>query len=183
MSTIERPLAITRGPEPAPARAAAPRARRRGIVFWIVRYLPAELTGTATMVIAGLLAAASTDAAPLIAVAAVLGETVGFYAVLAVTVYLEQAPIGRTRRRTAARTAALLVAEFGVAELLDTFLIRPTALMLALLLVPDPVWGMLAGKVAADLVFYALAAGAFTVTDRSGLRDGRRRAQRERSTI
>jgi hypothetical protein len=32
---------------------------------------------------------------------------------------------------------------------------------------------MLAGKIAADVVFYSVAAGAFTVTAKSGLRDGR----------
>jgi hypothetical protein len=46
--------------------------------------------------------------------------------------------------------------------------------MLGIWLVPDPVWGMLLGKVAADVVFYAVAAGAFTITARTGLRDGRR---------
>ena len=62
----------------------------------------------------------------------------------------------------------LLVAEFGVAELLDTLLIRPAALMLGVWLLPDPLWGLLAGKVVADIVFYAIAAGAFTVTARPG---------------
>ena len=74
------------------------------------------------------------------------------------------------------RAIALLAAEFGAAELLDTFLVRPAALMLGVWLVPDPLWGMLAGKVAADIVFYAVAAGAFTVTAKTGLRDGRRGA-------
>ena len=64
----------------------------------------------------------------------------------------------------------LLLAEFGPAELLDSLLIRPAALFLGVLLLPDPVWGLLAGKIVADLVFYAMAAGAFTFTDRAGLR-------------
>jgi hypothetical protein len=175
MTTIDQPLAtIATSPEPAdkPQTDAAP--RRRGIVFWIVRYLPAEVAGTAAMVVGGLLATLWTDAAPLIAVAALLGEIIGFYAVLAVTIYIEQAPVSTTRRRAVGRTAALLVAEFGAAELLDTFLVRPAALVLGVWLIPDPLLGMLAGKVAADIVFYAVAAGAFTVTAKTGLRDGRR---------
>lgn len=158
----------------APGPDAAP--RRRGIVFWIVRYVPAEVAGTVTMVVGGLLATVWTDAAPLIAVAALLGEIIGFYAVLAVTIYIEQAPVSTSRRRAVGRTAALLVAEFGAAELLDTFLVRPAALMLGVWLIPDPLWGMLAGKIAADVVFYTVAAGAFTITAKTGLRDGRRRA-------
>ncbi|MDR7183347.1 hypothetical protein J2X85_000370 [Microbacterium trichothecenolyticum] len=179
MTTIDQPLAtIATTPEPAAqtetAMDAAP--RRRGIVFWIVRYLPAEVAGTAAMVVGGLLATLWTDAAPLIAVAALLGEILGFYAVLAITIYIEQAPVSATRRRAVGRTAVLLVAEFGAAELLDTFLVRPAALMLGVWLIPDPLWGMLAGKIAADIVFYAVAAGAFTVTAKTGLRDARRPA-------
>jgi hypothetical protein len=82
--------------------------------------------------------------------------------------------VSANRRRAVGRTAALLVAEFGAAELLDTFLVRPAALVLGVWLIPDPLLGMLAGKVAADIVFYAVAAGAFTVTAKTGLRDGRR---------
>lgn len=148
----------------------APRARRRGIVFWVVRYLPAEIIGTAAMLIAGLAVQARTDSPALIALAALVGESVGFYVVLAATIFIEVSPRSRTRRGAAARTGMLLVAEFGAAELLDTFLIRPAALVLGVWLIPDPMWGLLAGKVAADIVFYAVAAGAFTLTARWGLR-------------
>lgn len=186
MTTMDQALATT-----ATMDASAPdthetatdaEPRRRGIVFWIVRYLPAEVAGTAAMVIGGLLATTWTDAAPLVAVAALVGEIIGFYAVLAVTIYIEQAPIAMSRRRAVGRTAVLLVAEFGAAELLDTFLVRPAALMLGVWLIPDPLWGMLAGKIAADVVFYAVAAGAFTVTAKTGLRDARRRAPSPEAT-
>lgn len=177
MATLERPLvgtATLTADAPESTDAAAP---RRGIRFWIVRYLPAEVVGTAAMIIAGLVVTAWTDNPALVALAALLGETVGFYVVLAITTYLEQAQVAPMRRRAIARTAMLLVAEFGAAELLDTLLIRPAALMLGVWLVPDPVWGMLAGKIAADIVFYAIAAGAFTLTAKTGLRDGGRRRE------
>jgi hypothetical protein len=147
---------------------------RRGLVFWIVRYLPAEIVGTAAMVMAGLAVTIWTDAPALIALAALAGEIVGFYIVLAITIYAEQAAIEPGRRRALGRTFLLLVAEFGAAELLDTFLIRPVALVVGVWLLPDPMWGLLAGKVFADVIFYAIAAGAFTVTAKTGLRDGRR---------
>ena len=174
MTTMHPPLATIATTSEKTHQATTDAARpRRGVVFWIVRYLPAEIAGTAAMVVGGLLATLWTDAAPVIAVAALTGEVIGFYAVLAVTIYIEQTPVSTTRRRAVGRTFGLLVAEFGAAELLDTFLVRPAALMLGVWLIPDPLWGMLAGKVAADIVFYALAAGAFTVTARTGLRDGR----------
>ena len=64
----------------------------------------------------------------------------------------------------------LLLAEFGAAEVLDTLLIRPVALVAGVWLLTDPLWGLLAGKVVADIAFYAIAAGAFTLTARTGLR-------------
>lgn len=145
-------------------------ASRRGILFWIRRYLPAELAGTAVMLLAGVAVSAWVGAPALVALAALVGETLGFYAVLAVAIYLEQSRVVSSRRRAVARTLLLLVAEFGAAELLDTFLVRPAALLAGVLWIPDPVWGLLAGKIAADLLFYAIAAGAFTITAKTGLR-------------
>lgn len=164
----------------AAAAADAETPKKRGIVFWIVRYLPAEIVGTAAMVLAGLAVTIWTANPALIAIAALLGEIVGFYIVLAITIYAEQAAVSPNWRRAAVRTFLLLIAEFGAAELLDTLLIRPAALMLGVWLLPDPLWGLLAGKVFADVIFYAIAAGAFTVTARTGLRDGRR-AREQRS--
>lgn len=157
--------------------AADATPRRRGIAFWLVRYLPAEIVGTAAMVIAGLVVTIWTDNAAVIALAALVGEIIGFYTVLAITIYAEQVQVAQTIRAAVGRTGLLLVAEFGIAEVLDTLLIRPAALMLGVWLLPDPLWGLLAGKIVADVVFYAIAAGAFTVTDKAGLRDGRRRQE------
>jgi hypothetical protein len=181
MSTIEQGSRVgIPAPQAPTAAPSAPSAekQRRGIVFWIVRYLPAEIVGTAAMVIAGIAVTALTDNAALIAVAALLGEIVGFYVVLAVTIYAEQTHVAATWRTAVGRTSMLLIAEFGVAELLDTLLIRPVALMLGVWLLGDPMWGLLAGKVVADVIFYAVAAGAFTVTARTGLRDRRPTAER-----
>lgn len=152
--------------------------RGRGILFWMVRYLPAEIAGTVAMLVAGLAASAVTGDAALIAVAALAGEIVGFYVVLGATVAWEQSRHGARGRRLAVLTLLLLVAEFGVAELFDTFLVRPAALVAGVLVLTDPVWGLLAGKIVADIVFYVLAASAFTLTDKAGLR---RRASAERT--
>ena len=160
------------------AAVLAAEPRRRGFAFWVVRYLPAEIVGTAAMIMAGLGVTIWTDAPALIAIAALLGEIVGFYLVLAITIYIEQHAVSANWRRAIIRTFLLLVAEFGVAELLDTLLIRPAALVAGVWLLPDPMWGLLAGKVFADVIFYAIAAGAFTLTARTGLRDGRRSRER-----
>lgn len=161
-----------------PADTAKERLDRHGIVFWICRYLPAEIVGTAAMFIAGIGVTVWTSAPPIVALAAIIGESIGFYAVLAVTIYIEQARVSPSWRRATGRTAMLLVAEFGAAELLDTILVRPAALILGVWLIPDPVFGLLAGKLLADLIFYAVAAGAFTMTDKTGLRSSRQLRER-----
>lgn len=164
-STVGRETATTDAP------------KRRGLLFWVIRYLPAEIVGTAAMIVAGLAVTAWTDVPALIALAAVVGESLGFYAVLAITIYAEQSAVSANARRAVVRTFMLLVAEFGPAELLDTLLVRPAALTLGVWLIPDPVWGLLAGKVVADIVFYAVAAGSFMITAKTGLRDGRAKDQ------
>ncbi|MET2012621.1 hypothetical protein ABXJ56_13830 [Microbacterium chocolatum] len=149
---------------------AVPGSRRTGILFWLRRYLPAELAGTAALVLAGL-AVAGTSAHPVvITMAAVVGENLGFYGVLAVMVLVEQHRRGRRGARATAATVILLAAEFGGAELLDSLLVRPGAISLALWLVPDPFWALLVGKVAADLVFYTIAAVGYIVTTKTRLR-------------
>ncbi len=174
MSTMTNGLVQAESQHETPPDARAP---RRGLRFWIVRYLPAEVVGTVAMMTAGALITLWTDNPALIALAAVVGESVGFYAVLVVSTFVEQSRVDG-RRSPAVRTGLLLVAEFGPAELVDTLLIRPAALYLGVLLIPDPVWGLLVGKVAADMVFYAIAAGAFTLTARAGLRDAHLRRER-----
>jgi len=147
-------------------------SERPGLPFWLRRYLPAEVAGSATLLLAGLLVSASTDSPAAIAVAATLGEIVGFYLVLATMVYREQRaqPHRRGVARVAWRTMVLLGAEFGAAELLDTLLVRPGAMTLGIWLLGSPVWGLIAGKVVADVAFYIVAAGSFTVTARTGMR-------------
>lgn len=173
---IDAPAGTDVAPDAAAPDAPADEpSRRRRIVFWICRYLPAEIAGTAAMVLAGVALTFVTSSSILIALAALAGEIVGFYAILAFTVYAEQRANvrgPRAGRRAAARTLILLIAEFGPAELLDTLVVRPAALMAGVWMLGDPVWGMLAGKLTADVVFYVVAAGAFTVTERTGLRTG-----------
>lgn len=167
--------------DPVPARdgdtrsqRTAPRVRAR-VWFWVRRYLPAEVVGTLSALLVGLAVFAWSASPILTAVAATYAESVGFYAVLAVVVYREQRYIRIPRRQVAVRTVLLLVAEFGPAEIFDTVFLRPAAISLAVWVMGDPFWALLVGKLAADVVFYAIAAGSFTLTARTGLRGIRRR--------
>jgi selenocysteine lyase/cysteine desulfurase len=120
--------------------------------MWIRRYGPAEVAAVAgALVAAGIVDGAGTAAAT--AVAATLGETVAFY----VTILIRD-----LRARPADRPVRVvlrgLVIEFGPAEALDTALLRPAAMYLGPLVTGDLTAGVIAGKVAADLVFYGIAA-------------------------
>lgn len=154
--------AITAGPDAtglveARAYEQGGRARGRTVAFWVVRYLPAEIAGTAALVVAGLATTIWTEAPLLIALAALIGEAIGFYGVLAVTIYAEQPDVARGWRRALGTTARLLRDEFGGAEMRDTLLVRPVALYIGVWLAPDPLWGLIAAKLCADVVFYATA--------------------------
>lgn len=142
--------------------------------FWVKRYGPAELACLATMLAASALAAGVTDSPPLLAIAAIAGATVGFYGVLLTTVLREQLRLLRgiphRFRRAALRSFPLLFAEFGVAELLDTFFLRPALMIAGVAIIGDAVLGLLAGKVVADVLFYVISGMCFRVTERTGIR-------------
>jgi hypothetical protein len=133
-------------------------ARPRGKVReWFARYAPAEVGA----VLGALLAAALAQpfgVAAVTAYAGAIGDGVGFYSVLFVR-DLRRRPAGTRGRRAA--TVRGLVMEFGPAELLDSFVIRPLAMYLAARSLGNATAGVIAGKIAADAVFYAVAIAAY----------------------
>ena len=155
---------------PQPRRMATRRWTR--VWFWVRRYLPAEIAGTLAVVAVGLVVHTWSESPLITAGAATIAESVVFYAVFAVGNYREQRAVTQTRRAAASRSLLLMVAEFGPAELLDSLLVRPGLIALAVWLLPGTLWALLVGKVLADIVFYVIAAGAFTITARTGLRQG-----------
>lgn len=118
---------------------------------WTVRYLPLEIAATLTALAGGLGAAALTDHLVVIAYAAAVSENVGFYAIA----------FGREMRgeqRPAASVAMRrLLWEFGLAEVLDSFVIRPFAMYVSAAVLGSVGFGIVVGKVLADLAFYAIA--------------------------
>ncbi len=150
-------------------------SRMRGAGFWLRRYAPAELACLVTMLVASVVASSVTTSAPVLAASAIAGASVGFYGVAVVMVLREQSGVLSPHspgyvRRLASRTALLLVAEFGAAEVLDTFLWRPALMIVGVSLIKQPVLGLLAGKVVSDVLFYTVSAVGFTATAVTGAR-------------
>lgn len=89
--------------------------------------------------------------------AAAIVETVAFYAVLFIRDLRHRSSTRRPSSRTLWTTLRNLLVEFGPAELLDTFAVRPLAMYAASPVVGQVVTGVILGKIAADAVFYTLA--------------------------
>jgi hypothetical protein len=117
-------------------------------ITWLRRYLPAELLCTITALLGAWMAATFTGSPAASAVAGTWGENVGFYGMM----------LGReiAKRGWRALPAIIrdLVLEFGLAEALDSLLLRPALMYTGLVLAPNTVLGVIMGKVAADVVFY-----------------------------
>jgi hypothetical protein len=62
---------------------------------------------------------------------------------------------------TGSRTVRDLLIEFGPAELVDSLLVRPLFMYLMPSLLHNFTAGILVGKLAADVIFYGLAIGAY----------------------
>jgi hypothetical protein len=149
------------------ARSPEQGRRRCGQVWrklqeWQRRYLAAEIVGTVTAVLAATTTFAWTHSLAATAIAASIGETVGFYAViLCKTVpplYRRHCTHRGVRRLwLTGRSAAAEAVDYAFAECADTLLVRPGMVYLASTWFASHLtWALLLGKVAADLGFYGV---------------------------
>ena len=128
---------------------------------WLKRYLPLEIAATLAALVGGIGVAALTANPLAIAYAGTWSENVGYYGMavwrelraVVPTDEAEPAPLG-LRASTAAKR---LLWEFGAAELMDSFVARPFCLYWAVKVAGNLALGLLLGKLAADLLFYAVA--------------------------
>lgn len=167
------------------------RTHRRRVAQWVARYLPLEVLGTIAAVAGSWAGYEATGSIVVAAVAGTVAEGVGYYALVVVRGirgHLASPRVGRVRPRAAraglavALTVRGMLAEFGPAEVLDTFVVRPALLVAAAAwLGPNPT-GWLVGKLAADVVFYAVAIVSFELGRRVILPGGSADAAAARST-
>lgn len=145
---------------------------RRKLREWVGRYLPAEILGTVTALAAAWTVHAASDSLISAAVAGTIGEGLGYYGCMAVREVryhdARHRHHGWLRRRwlTGTRTIRDLLIEFGPAELVDSLLARPLFMYLLPSLLDNFTAGILLGKLAADVVFYGLAIGAYELKQR-----------------
>ena len=122
------------------------------------RYGLAEVAGVCGALLGATLLRAMTGSDIAAAYGGSLGENVGFYGVIVGREVWQDRRAAhhageRYRLPHAIRTSAKLLIEFGLAEVLDSALVRPLAMGLGIRYLGRE-WGVLAGKVAADVLFY-----------------------------
>lgn len=119
---------------------------------WLARFGWAEACGFAGSY-AGFFGLSAVGAGPeLAAFGAALGENAGYYG----TIFLRDwraLPSGERRLRP---VLLAMLHDFGIAEALDTLVVRPGITLSTVSLLGEAM-GVGAGKIAADVVFYALA--------------------------
>ena len=131
---------------------------RRRLWRWVRRYAPAEVAATAGALLGALVGVRL--AGPVgAAVGGDLGEGLAFYAVVIAREL--RAERSAARPRSMRRLLADLLREFGPAEALDSFALRPLAMFAGPLVTGGLLTGTMLGKVVADVVFYAIAACAY----------------------
>jgi len=133
-------------------------AERRPWREWLARYGAAELVGTGSALLGAYVVHALTGSEIAAAYGGTMGENLGFYGVIigreVRSDYQRHRGAGRAYgARQWLQTASSLVLEFGFAEVLDSALVRPLAMAAGTHYLGRG-WGVPAGKLAADLIFY-----------------------------
>lgn len=123
---------------------------------WVRRYLPAEVVGAFTAVLASYLGYKLTNNYILAAYCATIGENIGYYGSI-LTRDLLLAYKGRKNNyslKDTYRVIRNMFIEFGFAELLDSLVIRPSCMYFFPKLINNLILGTFLGKIVADLIFY-----------------------------
>ena len=133
-------------------------SRRSRAIDWLARYGFAECAGIVCAFVGSLLVRRVTGNAIAAAYGAAWGESLGYSCAIVTRDFLSESRAARAaNQRLSARRAggvvSGLLAEFGPAALLDTFISRPLAMGLGVRLFGLKL-GVVAGKVAADVLFY-----------------------------
>src|SRR4051794_11173872 len=126
---------------------------------WLKRFLPAELTGTIAAVAASYITHYCTNNAIAAAYAGSIAETLGFYLTICTgEVLSKQRKLKAINKRLSFADFMHIVKnilfDFGVAEILDSLLLRPFFMYIFPRWLNNYTIGILAGKLASDICFY-----------------------------
>ena len=140
--------------------------RRRG-AEWLKRYGVAEIAGLCTALVGSFATRALTGSDIAAAYGGAMGENLGYYGVIIGREVVHDRRAAFVAGRGyglagAGRTARNLAFEFGIAEALDSGVLRPLAMGLGVRFFGRGV-GIVVGKFAADVTFYIPVVCAYEV--------------------
>lgn len=116
---------------------------------WLLRYAPLEAAALATALGAGLAVSEFANGQLAIGYAGAWGENIGYY----LTAFARE----RRVRGSSALALRDLLLEFGVAEAVDSLVVRPLCMAFGVGQLGNPAAGIVIGKLAADVPFYGFA--------------------------
>ena len=131
---------------------------RARIVDWLQRYGFAECAGLTCALLGSWIVRRVTGSAIAAGYGGAWGEAIGYSTVIIGRDFLSASRSVRARGRAfriadGGRVIVDLIQEFGPSGILDTLFTRPLAMAAGIRWL-GPQWGVLAGKVAADILFY-----------------------------
>ena len=131
---------------------------RDRLVDWLQRYGFAECAGVTCALLGSWIVGRVTGSAIAAGYGGAWGEAVGYSTVIIARDFLSASRSVRTRGRPfgvadVGRVIVGLIQEFGPSGILDTLFTRPFAMAAGIRWL-GPQWGVLAGKVVADVLFY-----------------------------
>jgi len=136
-------------------------------LYYLKRYGFAELIGGLLVIIISSIVYYLTSNKIIAAYAGAIGENIGFYgAIIFGDILKARKDAEHWTWRHALPVLRNILIEFGGAELLDSFLIRPGMIYLFTSVLANYQAGALAGVVAADILFYSLAVLSSELTKR-----------------
>ena len=131
---------------------------RARVADWLRRYALAEVAGVTCALVGSYGARRFTGSNLAAAYGGAWGESLGYSSVIIVRDYLAARRAAHAKGRLvnvrdAGELATGLLAEFGPAAVLDTLVVRPFAMGVGMRAL-GPMRGLVAGKIAADILFY-----------------------------
>ncbi|HIH42090.1 TPA: hypothetical protein HA246_00420 [Candidatus Woesearchaeota archaeon] len=122
---------------------------------WLNRYLVAELISISFALIAAFLADILLHNPLITALAATWMSNVGFYGIIVFKdIKAKKKLHGKVSLQNYIKTLIGLIVEFGPAEYLDSFLIRPFILYIFPILLGSLSWGIFIGIMVANITYY-----------------------------
>ena len=122
---------------------------------WSSRYLLSEIIASVTAISAAIIADLFIKNSILTAIAGTWGENAGYYGSIVIRdILISRRKNGILKIENYIRILKNLLLEFGIAEMLDSFFIRPFTMYFFSFVIKNIPIGILLGKLSADIIFY-----------------------------